>query len=193
MRRPARGRGGPARLACPSLRGRVPFRPDDHCRRDAGGDRRTERWSAERLWICSGDELNLLFAEQFGNCSLVRCKLQMMRSEPCEPRTRIGPMLAAGLTLRHYASFQNCPSLPALCRRVADESPWFDRLGIHVMVSQNGRGELTIGDSHEYGDSIEPFDKAEVDDWILGYLRRSSMHHFADRLALAWIVCQALN
>ena len=110
------------------------------------------RWSADRLWICSGDELNLLFADQFEKCGLVRCKLQMMRSGPYGDGWRIGPMLAAGLTLRHYASFQNCPSLPALRRRVALETPWLDRLGIHVLVSQNGRGELTIGDSHEYGD-----------------------------------------
>jgi FAD dependent oxidoreductase TIGR03364 len=130
-----------------------------------------ERWSADRVWICSGDELNLLFADEFQKCDLVRCKLQMMRSEPLGARSRIGPMLAAGLTLRHYASFRNCPSLPALCRRIADETPWFDRLGIHVLVSQNGHGELTIGDSHEYGATIEPFDKSEIDKLILDYLQ----------------------
>ena len=129
------------------------------------------RWSADRLWICSGDELNLLFAAQFEKCGLVRCKLQMMRSEPCGGGWRIGPMLAAGLTLRHYASFQKCPSLPELRQRVTLETPWFDRLGIHVLVSQNGRGELTIGDSHEYGDPIEPFDKTEIDELVLDYLK----------------------
>ena len=80
-------------------------------------------------------------------------------------------MLAAGLTLRHYASFRNCPSLGALERRVASESPWLDRFGIHVLVSQNGAGELTIGDSHEYGEAIEPFDKTEIDEWIISYLK----------------------
>jgi FAD dependent oxidoreductase TIGR03364 len=129
------------------------------------------RWSVERLWICSGDELRLLFAEHFEECGLVRCKLQMMRSQAYDAQWRIGPMLAAGLTLRHYVSFGNCPSLPALCRRVAEESPWFDRFGIHVLVSQNGCGELTIGDSHEYDDKIDPFDKAEIDEWILSYLK----------------------
>jgi D-hydroxyproline dehydrogenase subunit beta len=129
------------------------------------------RWSAQRLWVCSGDELELLFPESIREAGLLRCKLQMMRSKPLEKGRRIGPMLAGGLTLRHYDSFQNCPSLAALKERVAQESPWFDRFGIHVMVSQNGLGELTIGDSHEYGEADLPFDKTEIDEWILGYLQ----------------------
>jgi D-hydroxyproline dehydrogenase subunit beta len=130
-----------------------------------------EKWSASRLWVCCGDELGLLFADTLQKTGLVRCKLQMMRSQPFGDSWRIGPMLAAGLTLRHYSSFRNCPTLPALKQRVAEESPWLDRYGIHVLVSQNGHGELAIGDSHEYGDAIEPFDKSEIDDWVLGYLK----------------------
>jgi D-hydroxyproline dehydrogenase subunit beta len=143
------------------------------------------RWSIDRLWICSGDELNLLFADELEQAGLVRCKLQMMRSHSVGGGRRIGPMLAAGLTLRHYASFENCPSLPALRRRIAEDTPWLDRFGIHVLVSQNGQGELTIGDSHEYDAEIEPFDKMEIDDWIVGYL-----HTFLEvpdlRIATRW-------
>jgi FAD dependent oxidoreductase TIGR03364 len=128
------------------------------------------RWTAGRVWVCCGDELRLLFPEQFQQSGLVRCKLQMMRSQPYREQFRIGPLLAAGLTLRHYDSFRNCPTLAALKRRIAAESPWMDHFGIHVLVAQNGHGELTIGDSHEYGDAIEPFDKTEIDEWILGYL-----------------------
>jgi glycine/D-amino acid oxidase-like deaminating enzyme len=94
----------------------------------------------------------------------------MLRSEPVEGGWRLGPMLAGGLTLRHYRSFEGCPTLPALRRRIAEETPEFDRYGIHVMASQNGRGEVAIGDSHEYGADIEPFDKRAIDDLILGYL-----------------------
>ena len=127
-------------------------------------------WTARRIWICCGDELRLLFADQFQECGLTRCKLQMMRSQSYGDQFQIGPMLAAGLTLRHYDSFRNCPTLAALKNRVAQESPWLDRFGIHVLVSQNGNGELTIGDSHEYDDAIQPFDKTEIDEWILDYL-----------------------
>src|SRR5262249_52212610 len=129
------------------------------------------RWSTDRLWICCGEELDTLFARELQACGLMRCKLQMMRTQPCDTEWQLGPMLAAGLTLRHYASFRHCPTLAVLKRRIAEESPWFDRYGIHVLVSQNGHGELTIGDSHEYGDLIEPFDKTEIDDWIMEYLR----------------------
>jgi FAD dependent oxidoreductase TIGR03364 len=125
---------------------------------------------AGRVWICSGDEFRVLFPEALEQSGMIRCKLQMMRSQAYGTDWSIGPMLAAGLTLRHYATFANCPGLAALRDRVARETPWFDRYGIHVLVSQNGLGELCLGDSHEYGADIEPFDKADVEALILEYL-----------------------
>ena len=49
--------------------------------------------------------------------------------------------------------------------------PEFVRYGIHVMASQNGLGEVVIGDSHEYDSDISPFDKPRIDAMILSYLR----------------------
>jgi len=125
---------------------------------------------ARRLFVCSGDEFQILYPEVFQRAGLTRCKLQMLRTEPLENGQRLGPMIAGGLTLRHYASFADCPTLPRLVARVAEERPEFDRFGIHVMAAQNGRGEIVIGDSHEYDDAIEPFDKAEIEALILEYL-----------------------
>ncbi len=132
----------------------------------AGG----EQWHAERLWVCSGDDTQTLYPELLENQGFRRCKLQMMRSQPYGNVFRLGPMLAAGLTLRHYTSFKDCPTLPALQARYAERNPDFDRYGIHVMASQNGNGEVTIGDSHEYGADITPFDREEIDGLILNYL-----------------------
>jgi FAD dependent oxidoreductase TIGR03364 len=127
-------------------------------------------FEADRIWVCAGDDLRTLYPEAWVTAGLVRCKLQMLRSAPIGGCWRMGPMLAGGLTLRHYRAFESCPTLPALRRRIAQETPEFDRFGIHVMAAQNGRGEVIVGDSHEYGAAIEPFDKRAIDDLILGYL-----------------------
>jgi FAD dependent oxidoreductase TIGR03364 len=132
-------------------------------------------WSARRLLICTGSDFRELAPQAFIESGLVPCKLQMMRSQAYGDRFRIGAMLAAGLTLRHYRSFAGCPTLPALIRRLDAEFPDFHRYGIHVMVSQNEAGELIIGDSHEYGSDIEPFDKPIIDELIFAYLETFTM------------------
>ncbi len=127
-------------------------------------------WRAGRLWVCAGDDFRTLYPAAFADAGLVRCKLQMMRTAPVAGGWRLGPMLAAGLTLRHYRSFEGLPTLDALRSRIAAESPEFDRWGIHVMAAQNGRGEVVLGDSHEYDEAIAPFDRDEIDAAILRYL-----------------------
>ena len=54
--------------------------------------------------------------------------------------------------------------------RFEEEKPDYIKQGIHVMVSQNQVGELTIGDSHIYGLSPDPFDYQEINQQILEYL-----------------------
>ncbi len=127
-------------------------------------------WAARQLVVCSGDDFATLYPETFVDVGFLRCKLQMMRSQAYGSRFTLGPMLAGGLTLRHYKNFQDCPTLSTVKQRVARESPEMDRFGIHVMASQNAHGELVIGDSHEYDEAVEPFDKPEIDRLILDYL-----------------------
>lgn len=128
-------------------------------------------WRAERVLVASGSDLETLFPEALGALGLTRCKLQMMRTVPQPDGWRTGPHLAGGLTLRHYESFASCPGREALARRVAEETPELDRHGIHVMVSQNGRGEAVLGDSHEYGAVFGPDCSAEIDELVLRELR----------------------
>jgi glycine/D-amino acid oxidase-like deaminating enzyme len=88
---------------------------------------------------------------------------------------RIGPALCGGLSMIHYPGFQAAVSLPALRKRYEEQYATHLNWGIHVMASQNGSGELTIGDSHEYGLVHDPFDKEFINNMITDYL-----HTFAN-------------
>jgi FAD dependent oxidoreductase TIGR03364 len=126
---------------------------------------------APRLLVCTGADFRTLAPNVFTDAGMTLCKLQMMRSQPFGSAFRAGAMLAAGLTLRHYRAFAKCPTLPEVVARLDRDLPAYTRFGIHVLLSQNEAGELTIGDSHEYDEAIEPFDKPEIDELILRYLR----------------------
>jgi len=130
-----------------------------------------EKWTAkEQIFVCSGSDFETLYPSHYADSKITKVKLQMMRTVP-QSDFRIQTALCAGLTLTHYAAFEGCPSLAALKARIANETPYFPRWGIHVMVSQNAAGELIIGDSHEYGLNPEPFDKENINRYIIEYLQ----------------------
>src|SRR6202167_1027652 len=130
------------------------------------------RWQAETVIVCSGDDFETLYPQHYAASGLTRCKLQMMRTSAQPDGWQLGPSLAAGLTLRFYTALQVCTTLPALSRRIADETPEYDRWGIHALVSQTADGALTLGDSHEYGLAVDIFNKEEIDELILRATRQ---------------------
>jgi FAD dependent oxidoreductase TIGR03364 len=129
-------------------------------------------YEAHEIYVCGGADFETLYPGLYSAAPLTKCKLQMMRMAPQTANWRMGPALCGGLSLVHYNSFRAATSLPALRSKYEEEFPDYIKWGIHVMAAQNQEGELTIGDSHEYGPSPDPFDKQFINQLILDYLRR---------------------
>lgn len=144
-----------------------------------------EEYECDVVFICSGADFETLYPEAFATHPLTKCKLQMMRLTAQPDDWRIGPALCGGLSLIHYKSFAAATSLAALKQRYEQEMSNYLDWGIHVMVSQNGRGELTVGDSHEYGLTHDPFDKEFINTMIVNYL--NTFARFKDaRIVETW-------
>ena len=130
-----------------------------------------ETWRVEKVIVCNGADFETLYPEEFAKQNIMKCKLQMMKARFKNNPITVGPSLCAGLTLRHYSAFANCPSLKKVDERYDHENMAFKNHGIHVLLSQNNYGELIIGDSHHYGNTLEPFDGNAVNEIILGYFK----------------------
>lgn len=131
-----------------------------------------QSWSADEIYVCSGADFETLYPEVFAANYFTKCKLQMMRLTAQAGNWRIGPSLCGGLSLIHYKSFEVAESLPQLKLHYEQFMSNYLKWGIHVMVSQNAEGELTIGDSHEYGLVHDPFDKQFINQLIIDYLKQ---------------------
>ncbi|WP_275461509.1 TIGR03364 family FAD-dependent oxidoreductase [Streptomyces noursei] len=127
-------------------------------------------WRADRIVVCSGNDFATLYPEVFRESGLVRCKLQMLRTGVQPDGWQLGPMLCGGLTLLHYAAFEDCTARAALDTRMRAELPFHREHGIHVLLSQTADGRLTIGDSHAYAATHDPFASEEIDRAILDSL-----------------------
>lgn len=133
-----------------------------------------ESWKVQKVIVCSGADFETLYPEVFDLQPLTKCKLQMLKAIPKKPFT-LGPSLCAGLTLRHYAAFKKCKTLKDVDARYDRGFADYKTHGVHVLLAQNQSGELIIGDSHHYSQTIEPFDSEYVNEIILTYL-----HSFVD-------------
>lgn len=132
----------------------------------------SKSYQADLIFVCTGKDFETLYPDTFSSLNITKCKLQMMRINSQPGNWRIGPALCGGLSLVHYKSFEAAESLGTIKKLYQQILPDYLKWGIHVMVSQNGVGELTIGDSHEYGKMLDPFDQQFINDMILDYLKK---------------------
>lgn len=128
-----------------------------------------QKFEADITIIASGYETQLLFPEIFNVAPITISKLNMLRSHPISDSL---PALCAGLSFLHYPSYRVCKSLSEYEKYCDNEFPLQIQNGVHLLISQNPTGQLTIGDSHHYGTHHEPFQSDTIDQSILDYMHR---------------------
>lgn len=124
-------------------------------------------YSADIIIICSGYETSLLYPQIYAAAPITISQLNMLRSRRIQS---VIPSVCAGLSFLHYGSYNKLPSTAIYKKWVTENYPKQHYHGIHLLISQNYGNQLTIGDSHDYGDQHDPFQSDDVDQLIIDYL-----------------------
>ncbi|MEV6865273.1 TIGR03364 family FAD-dependent oxidoreductase [Streptosporangium subroseum] len=121
---------------------------------------------AGRVVMAVGHDVDRHFPELAEQAGLRRCALHMLRVRDPHGQ-KIAPAVLTGFSLLRYDGFGACPTLPALRTRLESEHPDLLDAGLNLMFTQRPDGDLTIGDTHAYATTLEPFNADELDQHVL--------------------------
>ena len=127
---------------------------------------------ADRVVVCTNTDINGVFAERLVAHQLRLCQLHMLRVQP-EAGFQLPGSVMADLSLVRYRGYSQLPAAAALRTQLDAEEGESRDHGIHLIVVQSADGSLVVGDSHHYGDVVEPFASQHVDELILQHLHRT--------------------
>ncbi|HEX3983811.1 MAG TPA: TIGR03364 family FAD-dependent oxidoreductase [Acidisoma sp.] len=125
---------------------------------------------APKVAVCPGDDLATLFAERLAQFGVRRSKLQMMRVRPRTP-LQLDCAVMTDLSLVRYLGYSELPeAAPLLARLQREQAPHLAG-GVHLIAVQSADGSLVVGDTHVYGDTMDPFSDTDLDDLVLDEFR----------------------
>ncbi|PTV58123.1 TIGR03364 family FAD-dependent oxidoreductase [Acinetobacter seifertii] len=127
-----------------------------------------EIYQANKVLICHGEVIDVLYPELLQSLNLKRCGLQMALTQPFQQK--LNASLYSGLSISRYPAFEICPSHHELVQ--ASQQGLIKEFGIHILIKQNEFGELIVGDSHEYHsiDEAPQFEqREEINEFIQAY------------------------
>jgi FAD dependent oxidoreductase TIGR03364 len=123
--------------------------------------------NAPTIVVCPGPDYRALPpAVRPGLEELTLCRLQMLRVAAPLGR-HFGPALATGLSMIRYPAFAQQPAAAVLRERLSAERPELLEAGIHLLIAQLPDGDLVIGDTHTYGETLAPFGEERLDELLL--------------------------
>jgi len=132
------------------------------------GDAITSRGSirAGRTIVCVGHDLDYLEPALAAEHGIERCGLQMTRIQAPDGR-RISRAVLTGTSMLRYPAFTETAAAAALRARVHSDDPGLVAIGANVMFTQRPDGTVIAGDSHRYGDTLDPFQSEATTDLLL--------------------------
>jgi FAD dependent oxidoreductase TIGR03364 len=140
---------------------------------------------ATKIVVCPGDDLATLFPERLAHYGVHRSKLQMMRLAPLAP-LQLDCAVMTDLSLVRYLGYSELPEAGPLLARLRDEQPAHLAGGVHLIVVQSADGTLVVGDTHVYGDTMDPFSDTGLDDLVLEEFR-AVFPHVAYEVTERWL------
>lgn len=124
------------------------------------------RIRADGVVLAVGHDIDRHFPDVARSRDVRRCSLRMLRVR--DPHRRaIGPAVLTGLSMLRYGAFAACPSLPRVRDRLERERADLVEVGLNLMFTQLPDGDLTIGDTHSYDHTVEPFGDELPDSLVL--------------------------
>ena len=124
-------------------------------------------FNAERVVVAPGPDLVTLYPDIFARNEVRLCKLHMLRLEQQPEQWLLPAAIMSDFALTRYAGFSELPNAAALRLSLEADYPKIFAHGIHLIAVQSADGSLIVGDSHEYGSTVDPFFHSEVEGEML--------------------------
>lgn len=138
-----------------------------------GGTVRTNRGNlrADKVVVAVGHDVDRLYPDVAETHGLRRCSLHMLQlADPIG--TEVAPALLTGWSMLRYDGFSVSPALTRVRERLTAADPDATAAGLNLMFTQRPDGDLVLGDTHEYGRTLDPFRPEAHDNLLLDRARR---------------------
>lgn len=126
-------------------------------------------FSANRVVICPGAELNGIAKLHLDRHAINLCTLQMLRVQ-LDSGFRLPGSVMTDNSLARYSGWADLPQAVPLINRIKTEMPEYVKEGIHLIAVQSLDGSLVVGDSHRYSQTDDVFSSEKIDEMILSLL-----------------------
>ncbi|MEV7605173.1 TIGR03364 family FAD-dependent oxidoreductase [Paenarthrobacter sp. NPDC089322] len=113
-------------------------------------------FTAKRVFVCVGHDVDYLFPELAAEHEIQRCALQM--SLAAKPGgVEFAPAVLTATSMLRYPAFTEMPAAASLRDEVRQTRPDLLEIGANVMFTQRPDGTVILGDSHHYHHTADPF------------------------------------